>query len=254
MVGAEVNEGELVAFVAYAIAFPTNFLALIDTYDILKSGVVNFCAVALALHQLGYRALGIRIDSGDLAWFSKEARDVLQTVGNAFQLPWLGTLSVVVSNDINEDTLHSLTEQGHSIDAFGVGTHLVTCQKQPALGCVFKLVSVNHQPRIKLSQDVSKITLPGHKKAYRLYGKSGHAINDLLLLQSEPEPHPGVPILCRHPFQVLLLFKQSSNQPQTHERNQERRSVLVLLSNDSAKIGGDIGGDVRSELKKRRGW
>jgi len=86
---------------------------------------------------------------------------------------WIAKLKIVASNDINEETIRSLNDQKHSIDAFGVGTHLVTCQKQPALGCVYKLVDLDGKPKIKLSEDVGKLTIPGRKKAFRLYNKSG---------------------------------------------------------------------------------
>lgn len=128
-----------------------------------RSGLLNFCAVALALNDQGYRAVGIRIDSGDLAYLSCFARQTFERLAIRYKLPWFSTLTIVASNDINEDTILSLNEQGHKIDCFGIGTHLVTCQRQPALGCVFKLVEINGMPRIKLSQDVEKVTMPGNK-------------------------------------------------------------------------------------------
>jgi nicotinate phosphoribosyltransferase len=160
----ECNKGELGAFVSFAIAFPSRFLALVDTYNVLKSGVPNFCAVALALHKIGYKASGIRLDSGDLAYLSLECRNFFKKVATEFNVDYFESLTIVASNDINEDVLHSLKNQGNSIDTFGVGTHLVTCQKQPALGCVFKLVEVNHKPCIKLSEEFQKVTFPGKKK------------------------------------------------------------------------------------------
>ncbi|KAI7728261.1 hypothetical protein M8C21_022963 [Ambrosia artemisiifolia] len=164
---AETNQSELAAFVSYALAFPDNFLALVDTYDVMKSGVPNFCAVALALNDLGYKARGIRLDSGDLAYLSCETRKFFQTVENEFGVPGFGKTGITASNDLNEETLDALNKQGHEVDAFGIGTYLVTCYAQAALGCVFKLVEINNQPRIKLSEDVSKV---------------------------------GERILCRHPF------------------------------------------------------
>ncbi|XP_065191158.1 nicotinate phosphoribosyltransferase-like [Sycon ciliatum] len=201
VVKEETNDGELAAFISYALAFPSAFLALIDTYDVMRSGLPNFICVALALGHLGYLALGIRLDSGDLSYSSKEVRRNLQLVSKKLSVPWLEKVTIVASNDINEDTLNSLNAQGHCIDAFGIGTHLVTCQRQPALGCVFKLVELNGKPCMKLSQDVAKVTLPGSKPAYRLYGSDDCPLLDLMTLADEPAPCVGQRVLCRHPFQ-----------------------------------------------------
>ncbi|KFM78613.1 Nicotinate phosphoribosyltransferase, partial [Stegodyphus mimosarum] len=198
---SEASDGELAAFVAYALSFPNSFLALVDTYDVKKSGLLNFCAVALALNQLGYQAVGIRIDSGDLAYLSNIAYEIFCKIAEKYNLPWFKNLCIVASNDINEETIISLNEQGHKIGSFGIGTHLVTCQKQPALGCVYKLVEVNSRPCIKLSLDVEKVTIPGSKSVYRLFGKDGHALIDLLQMKDEPPPEIGKKVLVRHPFQ-----------------------------------------------------
>jgi len=200
ILAGECNEGELAAFASFSMAFPTGFLALIDTYDVCKSGVVNFCAVALALQQFGYKALGVRIDSGDLAYLSTVVKSVFDEIAKSYELPWFSELEIVASNDINEETILSLNDQGHKITCFGIGTHLVTCQRQPALGCVYKLVEVDNVARIKLSQDVEKVTMPGKKRAFRLYGKDGFAIIDLLQMPDELPPESGVRVLCRHPF------------------------------------------------------
>lgn len=89
-----------------------------------RSGLLNFCAVALALNDCGYKAVGIRIDSGDLAYLSVLARDTFKRVADEYNLPWFAKLTIVASNDINEETILSLHEQGHAIDCFGIGTHL----------------------------------------------------------------------------------------------------------------------------------
>eukprot|EP01133_Synstelium_polycarpum_P007230 gene7230-8403_t len=210
-------ESELIAFVAYARTFPKGFLALVDTYDTLNSGVPNFLCVALALHQIGYKSLGIRLDSGDLSYYSKESRKLFKQVGQKYQIDFFEKFQIVASNDLNESTIMALNRQGHEIDVFAIGTNLVTCQAQPALGCVFKLVEINGLPRIKLSQETAKVTLPGRKDAYRLYGEAGHPLVDLLVntspytglpdgtstppLQDNEIPEAGKRVLCLHPFE-----------------------------------------------------
>jgi len=200
---SETNESELVAFTSYAIAFPNSFLALVDTYNVLQSGLPNFCAVALALRELGYSALGIRLDSGDLSYLSIQSRAFLRSVERLLGAKIadnLSKVSITASNDIHEEVLYSLRQHGHEIDAFGIGTHLVTCLKQPALGCVYKLVEVNDTPRIKLSEDIGKVTIPGRKNGYRLFSQTGEAIVDVMTRDDEPPPQVGVRMLIRHPF------------------------------------------------------
>ena len=191
------NVAELAAFVAYAQAFPDGFLALVDTYDTLASGLPNFVVVARELRAHGHRPLGVRLDSGDLSYFSKRAKELFREHG-------LHECSIVASNDINEEALLSLQRQGHAIDTFGIGTNLVTCQAQPALGMVFKLVQVNGHACIKLSDDVEKTTIPGRKRVFRLLGANGQALLDLMQRDNERPPQVGQQVLCIHPFKSHL--------------------------------------------------
>lgn len=194
------NDGELGSFIAYAAAFPRAFLCLIDTYDTLQSGLLNFIMVAMVLDDLGYKPIGIRLDSGDLAYLSLECAKAFASF--AEDRPFMHDLDVVASNDINETTLRSLNEQHHAITLYGIGTNLVTCQAQPALGCVYKLVDIGGKPRIKLSQEIEKVVIPGKKRAFRLYGKDGDPLLDILLGEDEPDPMAGQRLMCRHPFQA----------------------------------------------------
>jgi len=196
------NDGELAAFIAYAQAYPTGLVALVDTYDTLKSGVPNFLAVAMALKDFGYEAVGLRLDSGDLAYLSKQARQKIRDVEKKLGVDLSG-VKIVASSEINEDTLDSLKKQGNEIDIFGVGTHLVTCQAQPALGCVYKIVEVNDEPKIKLSQEAAKINLPGRKHVFRLYGKEGCPLADVMVGINEEKPQVGKKFLCCHPFEIV---------------------------------------------------
>lgn len=196
------QEGELAAFVAYAQAFPDSLLCLVDTYDTLRCGVPNFIAVALALAEVGYKAIGIRLDSGDLAYLSIEVRKMFKEAAEAFQVEHIATCKIVASNAINEKVLGALNEQGHEVDCFGIGTNLVTCQSEPALGMVYKLAQVNNRPTMKLSQELQKTSVPSRKKLYRLYNKEGTPVIDLITGYDEPPPKPGEQLFCCDLFQI----------------------------------------------------
>jgi len=197
----DTNEGEMAAFIGYASSFPNSFLCLIDTYDTLQSGLRNFILVALALNDLGHTPRGIRLDSGDLSYLSLECEYLFHEIGDRYDRSFFYDLDIVASNDINEAVLHSLNKQGHAITMFGIGTNLVTCQNQPALGCVYKLVEIDGEPRIKLSNDLEKVLIPGQKIAYRLFGEAGWPLLDYMAgIHEESQPAVGERVLCRHPF------------------------------------------------------
>lgn len=194
------NDSELAAFITYAGAFPNSFVALVDTYDTLHSGVRNFILVALVLDDLGFAPRGIRLDSGDLSYLSLEASKMFRDLAMTLNRPFLRRVIISASNDIDEEVLYALNKQGHAISLFGIGTNLVTCENQPALGCVYKLVEINGAPRMKVSQSIEKVLIPGRKEAFRLYGEDGWPLVDLMISHGEARPEPGTRVLCRHPF------------------------------------------------------
>lgn len=159
---------ELYSFVSYGISYPDGFLVLVDSYSTINSGVKNFLLVALALDDLGHKPKGVRLDSGDLAQLAADAKILFKEAADKFGRDF-SYLKVVASNDINEESIKELNEKKHQIDTFGIGTNLVTCQAQPALGMVYKLVNLDNIPRIKLSEEVEKTTIPGAKSIIRIY-------------------------------------------------------------------------------------
>jgi nicotinate phosphoribosyltransferase len=159
--------------------------------------------VAWALFELGYLPLGVRLDSGDLAVLSKGAKDLFRRAAAVSGIEGFATLKVVASNDINEAVLLDIAAKGNEVDVFGIGTNLVTCQAQPALGCVYKLVEIEGHPRIKLSNEIEKLVIPCRKTVHRLLGSDGRPICDLLQLADEPPPRAGERILCRNPFKEI---------------------------------------------------
>ncbi|XP_065811774.1 nicotinate phosphoribosyltransferase isoform X2 [Labrus bergylta] len=191
----KIREGELAAFLSYAIAYPQNFLPVIDSYSV-GCGLLNFCAVGLALCELGYQPVGVRLDSGDLCRQSVDVRRGFRLCSEHFSIPAFDSLTIVGTNNISEESMAELNKKENEISTVGVGTHLVTCTKQPSLGCVYKLVEVRGNPRMKISEDPEKSTVPGRKAVYRLIDAEGHPFLDLVSLAVESPPEAGVPLSC----------------------------------------------------------
>jgi len=178
------NEGELVAFTAYALDYPSGFIALIDTYSTLNSGMINFVVVGMALIEAGYKPIGVRIDSGDIISQSLAIRAYLKQIGKKYKKKDIAEAAIFASDGITEDNLHEYSAKG-AVSAYGVGTNLVTCKKQPALGAVYKLVELGGEPRIKLSEDPVKTTIPGKKNAFRVYSERDEPICDVMAASDE---------------------------------------------------------------------
>lgn len=171
---------ELDAFRKFAEVYPDNCILLVDTYDVLRSGVPNAIKVFGEMRDAGIRSksYGIRLDSGDLAYLSREARAMLDAAG-------FDDAKIVVSNSLDEYTITSILDQGGRIDAFGVGERMITARSEPVFGAVYKLCAVAgpdgvFEPRIKISETVAKITNPGLKQVYRVYNADGKAVADLI--------------------------------------------------------------------------
>jgi len=188
---------ELDAFRAYAAVYPQACLLLVDTYDTLRSGVPNAIQVGRELREKGYELMGIRLDSGDLAYLSKEARVMLDEAG-------LPDAVIVASSDLDEWLLESLKRQGARVDIWGVGTRLVTSYSSPALGGVYKLTAMDENgktmlPKIKRSDNPEKITNPGLKTVYRMFDQRERMRGDVLFLQDEEVPS-GTRFRAYHPM------------------------------------------------------
>ena len=188
---------EYTAFKTYAEMYPDNCTLLVDTYDTLKSGVPNAIRVFQEFKDAGKPLIkyGIRLDSGDLAYLSKEARKMLDEAG-------FPEATICASNDLDEFLLHDLKMQGAAIDSWGVGTNLITSKDCPSFGGVYKLAAIQNEegefvPKIKISENTEKITNPGNKTIYRIYEKaSGKIKADLICFADE----------VIDPKQNLLLF------------------------------------------------
>jgi nicotinate phosphoribosyltransferase len=185
-------DSELEAFRAYARYYPDRCILLVDTYDTLGSGIPNAITVARELEQQGHRMAAIRLDSGDLAYLSKKARAMFDDVG-------LGYVKIAVSNQLDEYLIKSLLDQEAPIDVFGVGTRLATASQTPALDGVYKMSVVGGRPKLKISDNIEKVNLPGLKQVHRYFNGSGMFYGDGVILEDR-EARTGTII---HPFQPL---------------------------------------------------
>ena len=203
-------DSEYDAFLAYAKCFPNDSVFLVDTIDTLKSGVPNAIKVAKDyLIPNGYTLKGIRLDSGDLSYLSKEARKMLDDAG-------LTDTKICVSNSLDEYTINSLLQQGSPIDSFGVGENLITSKSSPVFGEVYKLSAIEKEdriePKIKISDNVGKITNPGFKKVIRFYDKnSGYAVADVIALKDEE--------ISDDDFELII---------KSYQRQKDKEDILAL--------------------------
>ncbi|MCM1523329.1 MAG: nicotinate phosphoribosyltransferase [Ruminococcus sp.] len=176
-------DSELEAFRAYAKCYPNSCTLLVDTYNVLKSGIPNAITVFGELRAAGYEPAGIRIDSGDITYLTKKARKMLDEAG-------FPGAKICISNSLDEYIIEDILRQGAKIDSFGVGERLITSRSEPVFGGVYKLTAVEKDgemiPKIKLSENVAKITTPDFKELWRFYdNQTGKAIADLLTCRGE---------------------------------------------------------------------
>lgn len=213
---------EIDAFRAFAEIYPDSCLLLVDTYDTIKSGVPNAITVFKELREKGHKPVGIRLDSGDLAYLSKKARKMLDDAGFEDAI-------IFVSNDIDEYLISSLNAQGAKIDKYGIGTKLITSEDMPSLGGVYKLAQIERNgesiPRIKLSNSIEKITNPGFKTVYRIYDKeTKKAIADMIALVGEEIPKP------------LTLTHETERWKQITLEDYEIKELLVPIFKNGALV------------------
>ncbi|WP_129125574.1 nicotinate phosphoribosyltransferase [Geomonas oryzae] len=179
---------ELTAFRSYADNFPDSCILLIDTYDTLGSGLPNALAVARELRERGHELVGVRIDSGDLAYLSRQVR-------SAFDAAGFPGVKIVASNELDEFVIESIRSEGGQVDIYGVGTRLATCAGEGggALGGVYKLVKIDGEAKLKITSDLAKATLPDRKRVLRAVAPDGSFIQDVIALHDE-EVLPGAQV------------------------------------------------------------
>ena len=219
------HDSEYDAFRKYAEIYPDDTVLLIDTYDVLKSGTPNAIRVAKeVLGPMGKRLKGVRLDSGDLAYLTKEVRRMLDDAG-------LEDCRIIASNSLDEYSITSIIDQGACIDSFGVGERLITAKSDPVFGAVYKLSAIERdgecQPKIKVSEAVEKITNPGRKNVFRIYDATGHAVADLLTHDWE-EPDLSTPYRCidpKKPWKDVVL-KGCTARPLLHKIIEDGKRVV----------------------------
>jgi nicotinate phosphoribosyltransferase len=215
---------EIESFQTFSRIFPDNCVLLVDTYDVVE-GVNNAIRVAEEMRATGKTLRGIRIDSGDLAYYSKVARGMLDEAG-------FPEVKILASSDLDEWLIESLRDQGACIDIWCVGTKLMTSYQTPALGVVYKLMAAGYGadrliPKIKISQNPEKVTNPGVKKILRFYNPRGFMMGDLLTEVEEPIPS-GKPILAHHPMYDYMK--------KTYRPPYEAREIMVPIFKNGKQV------------------
>ena len=258
----------------FAELYPDNCILLADTYDTLKSGIPNTITVAKEMEKKGQQLKGIRLDSGDLAYLSKKARKMLNESG-------LEYVKIVASNQLDEYVIQNLINQGAPIDIFGVGTRLITGLPTAALDGVYKLCMSNNIARLKISENIEKIILPGIKKVVRLLDGEGKFVGDGILLEEEQETerifHPHHPekstfiaeykkesilhkamdkgkicILKKSPEQISQFVKERLEKlPDEHKRFENPHIYKVGISEKLMKVRNEIVSNLRTKMQAK---
>ncbi len=232
---------ELESFRAYVEAYPENPILLVDTYDTLESGVPNAIRVFTEMREAGNgQRFAVRLDSGDLARLSKETFRMAADAG--FEDPL-----IVASNELEEDLVADLKRQGAKINAWGVGTHLITCRDHPALSGVYKLVAVEEdgrwQPRLKVTSNVAKTTDPAPKVLWRCLDAAGRPLGDIMALEGEELPGEG---------RIPGLERESMTRPYPVEGVASREPLLSLMMEAGRRLSEpEPLDDVRSRAQRQ---
>lgn len=213
-------DSEYEAFRRYAEIYPEDCTLLVDTYNVLKSGVPNAIKV---FKEMKPKKMGIRIDSGDVTYLTRKARKMLDEAG-------LAECKIVVSNSLDEHIISNVLSEGACIDSFGVGERLITASSEPVFGGVYKLSSVMKDgviiPKIKLSENVGKITNPGFKSLYRFFDReTGEAMGDVIALDNEVIPEDG-----------YTLFDEKAVWKKKHLTDYEVKNLRVRIFDKGKKV------------------
>ena len=236
---------ELTAFRKYAELYPTNTTLLVDTYDTLRSGVPNAIKVFSELKEAGKMpsAYGIRLDSGDLAYLSKKARQMLDAAG-------FTDATICASSDLDEYLIDSLKTQNAAINSWGVGTNLITSKDCPSFGGVYKLAAIKRNgefiPKIKLSENTWKITNPGNKTIYRIYDKETNKIKADLISLVTDTIDPTKPLML---FDPIATWKKTLLQPNTYE---VREILIPIFQNGQCVYESPSVMDIQAYCKKEQ--
>ena len=220
-------DSEIEAFRAFAEGNPDNTILLVDTFNTLKMGIPNAITVAKEMEQKGHQLKAIRLDSGDLAYLSKKARKMLDNAG-------LGYVKIIASNQLNEFVVKSLLhDQNAPLDGFGIGTELITGKSDAALDGVYKLAVLNSLPKMKFSENIEKVTLPGKKQLIRYFDENGNFFRDGILCADE---NPLVVSTIFHPVYSGKNTEISTCKQETLTQKVVATGTIILKKRNPLQI------------------